>query len=69
MAPPIAQTTIRTEPATEAAEIPTKGEFMEAMTVAQLRQLCTVNRVKWRNAKGKNKHLSKAEMIVALTIS
>jgi hypothetical protein len=66
MAPPMAKVTIPTEPATAATEIPTKAECMEAMTVSELRQLCTVNRVKWRNAHGKNRHLTKAEMIAAL---
>ncbi|MGG6242705.1 hypothetical protein ACQ4N7_29200 [Nodosilinea sp. AN01ver1] len=59
IAPPMAKTTIPTETTTAAAEIPAK-------TVKELRQLCTDSGVKWRNAKGKNRHLSKAEMIAAL---
>lgn len=34
---------------------------------AELRKLCQANSIKWRNAKGKNKHLSTAEMREQLT--
>lgn len=37
------------------------------LTVAQLRPLCQSAGVQWRNAHGRCKHLSKAEMIAALT--
>ena len=32
----------------------------------QLRSLCTEQGIKWRNAHGRNKHLKKAEMVLAL---
>ena len=37
------------------------------LTVAQLRPLCQSAGVQWRNAHGVSKHLSKAEMIAALS--
>jgi hypothetical protein len=38
----------------------------QTLTPYELRQNCQKNGIKWRNAKGKNKHLSKREMIAAL---
>jgi hypothetical protein len=38
----------------------------QALTPHELRQTCQRSGIKWRNAKGKNKHLSKAEMVAAL---
>ena len=32
----------------------------------ELRKLCSSKQIFWRNAKGKNKHLNKAEMVAAL---
>lgn len=37
-----------------------------ALDPFQLRKACQQHGIKWRNAKGPNKHLSKAEMITAL---
>jgi len=37
------------------------------VTSAELRRRCQAEGVKWRNAHGKGKHLSKAEMIAALS--
>jgi hypothetical protein len=38
----------------------------EALTPHDLRQTCQKSGIRWRNAKGKKKHLTKAEMIAAL---
>lgn len=38
-----------------------------AMKPAELRQACQQQGVKWRNAHGKNKHLTKGQMIAALS--
>ncbi len=37
------------------------------LNAEQLRKLCAAQDIKWRNANGKGKHLSKAEMIAVLT--
>jgi len=37
------------------------------MNIQELRRRCTLAGIKWRNAHGKGKHLSKAEIIYALT--
>jgi hypothetical protein len=52
---PVATLTIRTTPA------------YQAMTTTELRQECQAQGIKWRNAHGKGKHLSKAQMIEALS--
>jgi hypothetical protein len=39
----------------------------QAMTAVQLRKECSTVGIKWRNAHGKSKHLSKAEMIAELS--
>lgn len=39
----------------------------QSMTSPQLRQECSAIGIKWRNAHGTSKHLSKAEMLTALT--
>lgn len=41
-------------------------EAIAQMTVVQLRKLCSDRDIKWRNARGGNKHLTKAQMIKAL---
>ncbi len=41
-------------------------EEPRALTVKELRDLCTQRSIKWRNLHGKNKHMSKAEMLIAL---
>lgn len=38
----------------------------QAMTAPELRKECSAQGIKWRNAHGKSKHLSKAEMLEAL---
>lgn len=38
------------------------------MTAVHLRKLCATRNIKWRNAHGGGKHLSKTEMIRALTV-
>jgi hypothetical protein len=38
----------------------------QSMTTPQLRKECSTVGIKWRNACGTNKHLSKTEMLVAL---
>ncbi len=38
----------------------------QGMTSPQLRKECTAIGMKWRNAHGRSKHLSKAEMVAAL---
>jgi len=47
----------------EVADAPT--EFA-AMTAVQLRKECQTRGIRWRNAHGKSKHLSKTEMLAAL---
>lgn len=37
------------------------------MNCDQLRSLCTEQNIKWRNAHGRNKHMKKAEMVLALS--
>ena len=49
------------------AENPHYAEVLATLTVAQLRPLCQSAGIRWRNAHGVSKHLSKAEMIAALT--
>ena len=39
------------------------------MTTAQLRRECTVAGIRWKDARGKNRHLTKAGMIAALECS
>lgn len=41
----------------------------KSMSAVALRQLCSDCGVVWRNAHGRNKHLSKAEMISALSLT
>ena len=50
------------EPATEAAT-----PDLQALNVAELRRRATLARYPWRNAHGRNRHSSKAELIAALT--
>jgi hypothetical protein len=38
----------------------------QSLSAAELRKLCTAAQIRWRNAFGKNHHLSKREMIAAL---
>jgi hypothetical protein len=38
----------------------------QSLSAAELRQRCTAAQIRWRNAFGKNRHLSKPEMIAAL---
>ena len=45
----------------------TAGQNYETMTANQMRTLCTASGVEWRSVHGKNKHLSKLEMVSALT--
>lgn len=41
---------------------------LNKMTVVDLRKECTAKGIRWRNAHGQGKHLTKALMIVALTV-
>lgn len=52
-------------PALEVAEQPDLD--LAAMPNTELRKRCQTVGVKWRNVYGANKHLSKDEMIAALT--
>ena len=49
------------------AENPHYADVLATLTVAQLRPLCQSAGIRWRNAHGVSKHLSKAQMIAALT--
>jgi hypothetical protein len=43
-----------------------KVEAPKTMTSAELRRRCQSAGIKWRNAHGQGRHLSKGEMIAAL---
>jgi hypothetical protein len=62
---PVATLTIRTEaPSTEApAEL---ASILASMTSTELRKECQSAGVKWRNAHGKGRHLTKAAMVEAM---
>lgn len=51
---------------TEVIAVAVDAEKYAAMTVKELRQVCTQAGVQWRNVHGKNKHLKKREMITEL---
>jgi hypothetical protein len=46
--------------------VPTAKTY-QAMTTTELRKACQEAGIKWRNAHAKGKHLSKAEMVAALS--
>lgn len=48
---------------------PEKSPNYKGMSAGALRQLCSDRGVAWRNAHGRNKHLSKPEMISALSLT
>jgi len=48
------------------ADMPYSKEALSTMSVQQLRDMCTEYGIKWRNANGKNKHLTKQQMIDSL---
>ena len=48
---------------------PEKSSDYRGMSAVALRQLCSDRGVVWRNAHGRNKHLSKPEMISALSLT
>lgn len=41
-------------------------EPLSSLPVARLRQICSERSIVWRNAHGKNKHLTKAQMLRSL---
>lgn len=43
-----------------------EGDRYAAMTSPQLRKECSLAGIQWRNAHGKNKHLSRSEMLEAI---
>ena len=47
-------------------DMPYSKEALSTMSVQQLRDMCNQHNVKWRNANGKNKHLTKQQMINSL---
>jgi hypothetical protein len=53
------------EPVIEPVIAPAPVEWA-ALTPQQLRRACQGSGIKWRNAHGPNKHLSKREMVAAL---
>lgn len=58
---------IRTKQAKAADKKPdSTGPALTQMSAKQLRSLCSKHQIKWRNARG-SKHLTKKEMIVALS--
>lgn len=62
IAPPVVSLTIPTE-APKGTEAPAD---LASLTSAELRRRCQSAGIRWRNAHGKGKHLSKGEMIAAL---
>ena len=48
------------------ADMPYSKDALSTMSVQQLRDMCNQHNVKWRNANGKNKHLTKQQMINSL---
>jgi len=64
-------TTEPTEPAPIAPapvqQTTTPPADLSALSVAELRRLATAARFPWRNAHGRNRHASKAELIAALS--
>jgi hypothetical protein len=71
IAEPVAIATVKVaEPPILVAEEVDPAEIdvvcFEAMTAVQLRKECQTRGIRWRNAHGKSKHLSKAEMLAAL---
>jgi len=47
-------------------DMPYSKEALSTMSVQQLRDMCNQFKLKWRNANGKNKHLTKQQMINSL---
>lgn len=47
----------------------TVPEAIAQMTALQLRKLCSDRDIKWRNVRGRNKHLTKNQMISALCMN
>ena len=46
--------------------MPYSKDALSTMSVQQLRDMCNQFKLKWRNANGKNKHLTKQQMINSL---
>lgn len=63
-------TAVRSIPTAVQLSIPTppiaQSNHYATLTAVQLRKECSAQNVKWRNAHGTSKHLSKAEMLTAL---
>ena len=49
-----------------AQQHPTVVEFLEALTTPVLRRECSERGITWKNARGQNRHLTKAQMVAAL---
>ncbi len=49
-----------------AQQHPTVVEFLEAMTTPVLRRECSERGISWKNARGKNRHMTKAQMVEAI---
>ena len=47
-------------------DMPYSKDALSTMSVQQLRDMCNQYSIKWRNANGKNKHLTKQQMIDGL---
>ena len=48
------------------AAAPTVVEFLEALTTPVLRRECAERGITWKNARGQNRHLTKAQMVAAI---
>jgi hypothetical protein len=48
------------------AAAPTVVEFLEALTTPVLRRECSERGITWKNARGQNRHLTKAQMVAAI---
>ena len=49
-----------------AQQHPTVVEFLEAMTTPVLRRECSERGITWKNARGTNRHMTKAQMVEAI---
>ena len=65
--PAVEQITEPSDAEKESIALAADARHYATLTAVQLRKECSAIGIKWRNAHGKSKHMSKAEMLEALT--